>query len=92
MVVSRVILKKQKIKYKNLSKENAVGFAYKEDNLIEIEPNQSDRELFLTVCHELAHNLLPDLSEKQIVKLEKTFGVSLWNVVLRLRRKWKKNF
>jgi hypothetical protein len=90
---SKVVLKKSKIVYKDLTKEGVVGYAFKEDdgeNKVELEPKQSDRELFLTACHELGHNLLPELSERQIIRFEKTFGVNLWKVVCRLRRKWSK--
>lgn len=97
---SKVVLKRSKVIFKDLSKErvgkyHAVGFAYKDENgenRVEIEPKQTDKELFATTAHELAHNLLPSLTENQIIKFEKTFGYNLWLVVLRLRRKWKKEW
>jgi len=76
---STIIIKKVKVYRKNLSKDKVVGYAYSgSEPYIEIDPNQSDREYFLTCVHELCHILLPDLSEKQIVKIEKTFGQTLW--------------
>jgi hypothetical protein len=94
MAVSRVIFKKPKVVYKDLRKDGVVGLAYNdktEDKLgtIEIDPKQTDRELFLTSFHEILHIMTPDLTEKQVVRLEKRFGKSLWNTVCRLRRKWK---
>ena len=78
-VNSKVVIKRVKIYRKNLRKDNVVGYAYSgSEPYIEIDPNQSDREYFLTCVHELCHILLPDLSEKQIVKIEKTFGQTLW--------------
>lgn len=76
---SKVVIKKVKVYRKNLSKDRVVGYAYSgSEPYIEIDPNQSDREYFLTCVHELCHILLPDLSEKQIIKIEKTFGQTLW--------------
>lgn len=77
---SKVVIKKVKVYRKNLSKDRVVGYAYScSEPYIEIDPNQSDREYFLTCVHELCHILLPDLSEKQIVKIEKTFGNTLYS-------------
>ena len=91
---SRVVLKKSKVIYKNLT-DGIVGFAYKDEedeNLVEVDPNQSDAQLILSLIHELAHNLLPNLSEPNIIKLEKTFGKNIWLCVMRLRRKWYKKW
>jgi len=42
----------------------------------------------LTCMHELFHLLLPDLSERNIIRIEKTFGQALWKSVKRLKKKW----
>lgn len=88
---TKISFKKSKVVYKEIPEPGVLGLAYKEegDNLVEIETRQSDRELFLTTAHELFHNLLPELSERQIILLEKTFGVNLWKTICRLRRKWE---
>lgn len=87
---SKVVIKKPRVYHKDLSKDNVVGFAYQgSEHYIEIDPKQTDKEYFLTYLHELFHLLLPDLSEKQIIKLEKTFGLVLWSAVKRLRKKWR---
>ena len=87
---SKVIIKKAKVYYKDLSKDKAVGFAYQgSEHYIEIDPKQTDKEFFLTHVHELFHLLLPDLSESQIIRIEKTFGSSLWLTVKKLRKKWR---
>ncbi len=93
---SRVVLKKPKVVFKDLSSEGVVGLTYdyqiNGEHKAEIEKVQTDRELFLTTVHEIiSHLLLPDLTEKQAIKLEKLYGVALWNVVLRLKRKWLKS-
>lgn len=94
MIQSRIIIKKTKVSYKDLSQEKVVGLAYNDGDgpKIDIHNDQSDRELFLTMYHELSHHLLPDLREKQIVKIEKTVGVTLWKVVCRLKRKWEREW
>jgi len=87
---SKVVIKKAKVYYKDLSKDKAVGFAYQgSEHYIEIDPKQTDKEYFLTHVHELFHLLLPDLSERQIIRIEKTFGISLWHTVRRLRKRWR---
>lgn len=92
-IYSKIVIKKPRVVFKDLSSQGAVGFAYGEEHLVEIDPNQSDRELFLTTFHEVSgHLVMQDLTEKQVVKLEKTVGVALWLVVLRLRRKWRKEW
>jgi len=90
MPTSRVKIRKPKTVFKDLSKDGVVGLAYDDEHKAEIDPKQSDRELFLTAFHEYSHLTIPDLTEKQVIKLEKTIGVSLWKIVCRLRRKWLK--
>lgn len=89
---SKVVIKKVKVYRKNLSKDRVVGYAYSgSEPYIEIDPNQSDREYFLTCVHELCHILLPDLSEKQIIKIEKTFGTTLYSEFRRRLLKSKRS-
>lgn len=89
---SRVVIRKPKVIYRDLGKDGPVGLSTFDENLAEISPAQSDRELFLTHFHETCgHLLLPDLTENQVIRLEKTMGVALWKCVCRLRRKWLKN-
>lgn len=89
---SKVVIKRVKVYRKNLRKDNVVGYAYSgSEPYIEIDPNQSDKEYFLTCVHELCHILLPDLSEKQIIRIEKTFGQTLYTEFnRRLKRNGKK--
>jgi hypothetical protein len=87
---TKVCIKKAKIYHKDLSKDKVVGFAYSDpDYYIEIDPNQTNRQYFLTLVHELLHLLLPNLSEKNIVKIEETFGATLWVSIKRMKKKGK---
>jgi len=92
MPASRVVIKKPRTSFKDLSDEDEnvtiVGLAYDKAHRIEVDPNQSNKEIFLTSYHEFMHITLPDLTERQIIKLEGTIGVALWKVVCKLRRKW----
>lgn len=95
MLKSKIVLKRSKVVYKDLSSDGVVGYAYKDENnenRIEIDPNQCDSEFFLSYGHELGHNLLPDLSEKQIIKFEQTFCRDMLKAVMRLKRKWRKEW
>jgi hypothetical protein len=91
-ISSIVNFKQPKILYKDLSKvrvngQEVEGLAYKYDNLIEIDKNLSDKHMFYTCVHELVgHMILPDLTEKQVLKLEKIVGDSLWVLVLKFKR------
>lgn len=87
---TKVCIKKAKIYHKDLSKDKVVGFAYSDpDYYIEIDPNQTNKQYFLTLVHELLHLLLPDLNEKNIVKIEETFGATLWVSIKRMKKKGK---
>lgn len=66
------------VKEKKLGREKASGQAWKEDNLIEIDPRQSSKEYFLTLVHEKAHLMFPEWSEKEVAKFEREFGNFLW--------------
>ena len=90
---SRVILKEPKVVFKHLDeKKGVVGLAYSGLHKAEIETRQNDAELIKTCVHELfGHLMLPDLSEKQVIRLEKIYGTALWKVILRLKRKWLKS-
>lgn len=55
-----------------------LGYAYKDDGLIEIDPRQSDREYLYTLIHEWAHMVIPSASEKTVRRLEKSLGEIIW--------------
>jgi hypothetical protein len=78
--------KRIKIIIKNLSKEKCVGLAWIEDQLIELDPNQTEREFLLTAIHESLHILFPKYSEKKIISLEKSLGSVIWRLGFRNRK------
>ena len=75
-------LKRIKIVHRPLGREAAYAQVYKEDDnyIIEIDDRQTEKELLGSYCHELFHGMLPDLSESDILKMEKTIGNYLWSL------------
>lgn len=68
-----------KVKITRLEKEdNAFGLCWP-DGLIEIEVRQNDKAFFSTLIHELIHHFFPDISEKNVLKIEKIMARKLWN-------------
>lgn len=72
--------KKIKIVIRKLGRERALGQAFESDNLIEIDPRQSEKEFLSTVIHETLHILFPNLSEKMIIKNEKSMCDVIWKL------------
>jgi len=77
---------KIKIKIRDLSKEKCVGLAWMEDNLIEIDPKQTEKEFLLTAIHEVFHLLFPKFGEKKVISLEKRMGDVLWRLGYRRKK------
>jgi hypothetical protein len=74
-----------KIKKKNikivecdLSRENVWGWAYKNENLIEIEKTLKGKERLKTLVHELCHHAFRKAKEPQIIKAEQIIADALW--------------
>jgi Zn-dependent peptidase ImmA (M78 family) len=68
-------IKKIKIVEKNI---RAYGYAYPDFNLIEISPNQTDKQYMDTLIHELLHLLYPEDSESKVSKNAATIRYHLW--------------
>jgi hypothetical protein len=60
-----------KVVIKKLGKQRALGQAFTDKNLIEIDPRQKPQSLFDTEIHEFLHIRFPDWSETK-VKTEAT--------------------
>lgn len=72
--------KKVKVIERKLGREGALGFAYFDENLIEIDPRQSSFDYFETLIHERMHLLFPKLSEKQITIKSHELAEFLWDL------------
>lgn len=57
-----------------------VGWAYFDENMIEIDPRQSSYEYFETLIHERFHLMFPKMSEKQIEEKGRDMAKFLWGM------------
>jgi hypothetical protein len=67
-----------KIVEAKLGRERAVGQCFHGENLIEIDPRQSERERLDTVIHEVLHLCCPEWTEEQVVRVSKVLSAVLW--------------
>jgi len=65
---------------RKLGREKAMGQAYKDDGLIEIDPRQSAQDYLETVVHEVMHVVFPAMSEDDVTNSSKIIGQALWEV------------
>jgi len=86
---SRVRFIQPKVTQRKLA-GNIVGYCYHQGGRIEIDPRQTDKEYFFTHIHELIHLALPDLSERQTIRLEIILGNSLWKTILKQKKQHSK--
>lgn len=69
------------IEWKKLS--TAWGWAYIEDNLIQLDPRMDEKTLLEVAAHEVGHIVLPDASEEDIDALGKQIANVLWRIGFR---------
>lgn len=71
-----------KVEYKSLGtdskKRKICGWAYINDNRIEIEKKSNAKEIICYIVHECAHLAAPDLTEPEILRLERVIALTLW--------------
>lgn len=70
--------KQPKVIERKLGREGVVGFAYHDENLIEIDPRQNSFDYFETLIHEKLHLQFPKLSENKILALGHDMATFLW--------------
>lgn len=58
--------KRHRIIWRDLSKENAIGLAYPDQCLIEIDPKWEDVMIVSTLVHEYMHKACPDMTEEKV--------------------------
>ncbi len=77
-----VNLARPKVVERKLGRER-YPYGQQEENLIEIDPRQTEREYLGTLLHEFLHYTFPDLSETQTLKIEKNLQEILWKAKYR---------
>lgn len=73
-----------KVVFRKLGRENNDGQAWQEDNLIEIDPRQTQKEMLDTVIHEKLHIVFPDWDEPKVTKTSKKLSSFLWKLGYRM--------
>lgn len=67
-----------KIVERKLGRERALGQAFKEDKLIEIDPRQPSKEYLDTVLHEGLHIVFPTLTERRVAAVSRKLSKLVW--------------
>ena len=72
--------KSNKIKVidKKLGRQKAVGQAYSDARVIEIDPRQNSKNYLDTLIHELLHVYNPEWSESKITKTANEMTAVIW--------------
>lgn len=63
---------------KKLGREGAFGQCYHGENLIEIDPRQTERERLDTLIHEVLHLAKPDLAEDEVIRVANILSKQVW--------------
>lgn len=58
--------KRVRIVWRNLSKENVLGYAHQQPHMIEVDTNMDEKLTADTLTHEALHIALPDLDEEAV--------------------------
>lgn len=77
-MITKKLPRKIKVRERHLGRESAVGLAWKEDALLEIDPRQSEKDRLDTLLHEAIHILFPKLNEMQVRGVTKRLTPILW--------------
>jgi hypothetical protein len=69
---------KIKVIDKKLGRQQAVGQAYADAKIIEIDPRQTSKNYLDTLIHELLHVYAPNWSETKVNKIAKEMTQIIW--------------
>ena len=79
-----------RIRFRKLGREKAMGLAYKDSRLIELDPNQRGFDLLDSSIHEILHVQQPDLSEETVTANATEMADLLWKMGFRLCDNYRK--
>ena len=74
-------MKKVKVRYRKLGKEQSWGIYHPSKNLIEIDERLKGKRLLGTQVHEALHLTFPELTEEKVVEAEKIMIEVLWTAI-----------
>ena len=72
-------LKKIKVKEKKLGRQGAVGLAYADEMMIEIDKRQDSRNYLDTLLHEMLHCLAPRWGERRVTQTANEMTRVIWD-------------
>ena len=75
--------KRIQVSERKLGRERAMGLAWLDDNLIEIDPRYGGREWLYVLLHELLHHAFPDMPEEEVVRASRLQCDHLWRLNVR---------
>lgn len=70
----------RKIRYCHKRNRGVWGLAYPQEWRIELDPEMDDKTMLDIAIHEVAHVVLPDLSEAQVDRLGRHAADILWRL------------
>lgn len=71
-------MKLRKIKVRERKLRKYLGYAYLNEDTVEIDPNQTPRQYLDTLIHEILHILYPKDSETKISRNASTITHHIW--------------
>ena len=66
------------IQARKLGRERALGIAWHDGQIIEIDDRQHQKERIDTIIHEALHLICPDWTERKVASAAKKVTVLLW--------------
>lgn len=80
-------LPRVRIREKRLGREGALGQAWHGENVVEIDPRQSESERLDTLIHELLHLMEPEWEEEKVESCASWLASLVWRQGYRRVRK-----
>jgi hypothetical protein len=71
-------MKLRRIKVRERKLRKYLGYAYLNEDIVEIDPNQTPRQYLDTLIHEILHILYPEDSETKISRNASTITHHIW--------------
>lgn len=71
-----------RVVWRPLGRENAIGLAYPDQMLIEIDPRWDDLTTASVLVHEYLHKALPDLTEEKVDQMGEEIATMLHKAAL----------
>lgn len=71
-------MKLTKIKVRERKLRKYLGYAYTDEGMVDIDPNQPPRQYLDTLIHEILHILYPEDSETKISRNASTITHHIW--------------